>query len=339
MAGISLSLYSTPDMKLWEGRVDGQAPRAALRWHQVVEPLDLTDSLVPPRPPERAFCFLGYRCDAGIDRNLGRPGAAAAPASIRRKMASLPVDFSPAIRLLDAGDIICNDTPVEQAQAALAAAVDRSMNMGLFPIILGGGHDLTFGHYLGVRRGLPADRTLGVVNFDAHFDLRSAKAGASSGTSFWQIARETEDTGRDFEYLCIGIQGAGNTVALFDRAQELGVEYVRARDVVEHRLEEVRATLDRFAQRVDSVMVTVDADVMSSAFAPGVSSPQPLGLDPETVARLLTHLLAQGNVVSLDVAEVSPRFDRDDNTAKVAAILIHTLIEALIPDEERILEG
>ena len=45
---------------------------------------------------------------------------------------------------------------------------------------------------------------------------------------------------------------------------------------------------------VDSVMVTVDADVVSSAFAPGVSAPQPLGLDPETVVRLLKHLLSRG---------------------------------------------
>ena len=40
MADSSLHLYSPPDMTLWEGRVDALTPRAALRWHQVVESLD-----------------------------------------------------------------------------------------------------------------------------------------------------------------------------------------------------------------------------------------------------------------------------------------------------------
>jgi formiminoglutamase len=180
---------------------------------------------------------------------------------------------------------------------------------------------------------------LGVVSFDAHFDLRAADAGASSGTSFWQIARERQEVGQPFDYLCLGIQPSANTVALFSRARELGVEHVTAEEMAGRGLDEVKAILDRFRRRVDSVMVTVDADVVSSAFAPGVSAPQPLGLDPETVVRLLKHLLAQGGTVSLDVAEVSPRFDSDHKTARVAALVIHALVDTLTPESEAIVEG
>jgi formiminoglutamase len=331
--------YTPPAMALWDGRIDARQPRAALRWHQVVAPLDLSRTGASPPACDRGFAFLGYRCDDGIARNLGRPGAIGGPVSIRQRLANLPVGFSPAVALLDAGDVTFVDGPVERAQAALATAVARLRAMDLFPIILGGGHDLTFGHYLGASRGRPPAERLGVVNFDAHFDLRSAEDGASSGTSFWQIARACDRTGRPFEYLCIGVQRSANTVALFTRARELGVEYVLARDVAEHRLDEVREVIDRFAARVGRLIVTLDADVMSSAFCPGVSSAQPLGLDPEIVVRLLKHVLARGDVVSFDVAEVSPRFDFDDNTAKVAAIMIYALVEMLIPDEERILAG
>jgi len=330
--------YEPPDMAPWEGRVDAAAPREALRWHQVVEPLDLTAGVAPERAGRRGVCFVGYRCDDGIARNQGRPGAIGGPASLRRRMANLPVAFTDAFALLDAGDVAFEDGPVEAAQEALAAAVGRILARGLFPVVLGGGHDLTYGHWLGMRGHRPATERLGVVSFDAHFDLRSAESGASSGTSFWQIARDCERTGRDFRYMCLGIQRSANTVALFRTARELGVEHVLARDFVAGRLDDVRARVDGFLGRLDAVAVTVDADVLSSAFAPGVSSPQPLGLDPETVLRLLKHVLASGAVASLDVAEVSPRFDTDDNTAKVMSIFLYAAVEALTPPEARILE-
>ncbi len=334
-----LNGYRAPDMTHWSGRVDAREPRAALRWHQVVAPLDLQDPEPSIPRHRRAFCFIGYRYDEGVARNLGRPGAAEGPAAIRQKMANLPVAFSSAIQLLDAGDITGAGGSVEEAQEALAAAVQQVLGLGLFPVILGGGHDLTFGHYLGIRRSLPEKARLGVVSFDAHFDLRAADAGASSGTSFWQIAREREGVGQPFDYLCLGIQPSANTVALFSRARELGVEHVTAEEMAVKGLDEVTAVLDRFHRKVDSVMVTVDADVVSSAFAPGVSAPQPLGLDPETVVRLLKHLLARGGAVSLDVAEVSPRFDSDDKTARVAALVVHALVDTLTPEGEGILEG
>lgn len=334
-----LDAYTPPDMSPWEGRVDAWAPRAALRWHQVVASLDLRDPVVPQRDGARGFALIGYRCDDGIARNLGRPGAVGGPASIRQRLANLPVGFSERVALLDAGDIAVVDGPVERAQAALAAAVARIRGAGLFPLVLGGGHDLAYGHFRGAVSGRPPAERLGVVNFDAHLDLRPAEESANSGTSFWQIARDCEHTGRPFDYLCIGVQRSANTVALFSRARELGAQVVLAGDIAEHRLDDVRTVIDRFAARTGRLMVTLDADVMSSAFCPGVSSAQPLGLDPETVVRLLKHVLARGEVVGFDVAEVSPRFDFDDNTAKVAAIMVYAVVEMLIPDGERILPG
>jgi len=334
-----LDAYTPPEMSPWEGRVDAHQPRAALRWHQVVAPLDLDDAGARSPADTRGFALIGYRCDDGIARNLGRPGAVGGPASIRQRLANLPVGFSERVALLDAGDITVVDGPVERAQAALAAAVARIRAAGLFPMVLGGGHDLAYGHFLGAIAGRPGDERLGVLNFDAHLDLRPAEESANSGTSFWQVARECARTGRPFDYLCIGVQRSANTVALFTRARELGAQIVLAGDIAEHRLDEVRAVIDRFAARTGRLIVTLDADVMSSAFCPGVSSAQPLGLDPETVVRLLKHVLARGEVVGFDVAEVSPRFDFDDNTAKVAAIMVYAVVEMLIPDGERVLSG
>jgi formiminoglutamase len=225
---------------------------------------------------------------------------------------------------------------VERAQEALAAAVARIVEQGYFPVVLGGGHDLAFGHWLGLERTVGQRRRLGVLSFDAHFDLRPETSGANSGTSFSQIAEHCRTAGGELRYLCIGVQRSANTVRLFRRAEELGVGWVLARDVSEPRLAEVEARIDTFIDGLEAVYVTVCADVMSSAFAPGVSAPQPLGLAPDTVLHLVKHALASGKVVSFDVAEVSPRFDSDNNTAKVAAIFVYALVEGLLSPEQRI---
>jgi formiminoglutamase len=319
----------------WSGRVDATEPRAALRWHQIVTGLDLRETSSGEYEPPGA-CFVGYACDEGVARNLGRRGAEAGPRDIRRALANLPVGFTSEIGLYDAGDIGCPDGDVEVAQLSLAELVARIRRRGHFPLVLGGGHDLEYGHWLGVRRSLSGHARLGVLSFDAHFDLRPHDTGANSGTSFSQIAAACRGEGAGLDYLCLGLQPSANTVQLFRTADRLGVEYELARHIVGEELDRIRERIDRFSQRVDHLAVTIDADVLSSAFAPGVSAPQPLGLHPDTVLRLLEHAMATGKVVSLDVAEVSPRFDDDGRTAKVAALFLFAAVERLIPAEARI---
>jgi formiminoglutamase len=61
-----------------------------------------------------------------------------------------------------------------------------------------------------------------------------------------------------------------------------------------------------------------------------VSAPQPFGLHPEIVLKLVKHVIQSGKVVSVDIAEVSPRFDEDNQTAKLAAVTIYAIINTMI---------
>ncbi len=327
---IDPNCYTPPEEARWTGRVDDLEDRDAFRWHQVIECLDLSapaDQLALQSP--RGFCLLGYCCDHGVELNLGRTGAARGPEAIRTQLANLPVNFQNTVGLYDGGDIHFPDGDLEGAQRALAEAVERVLSSGLFPVLLGGGHDLAFGHYLGITRQLSSSKRLGILNFDAHLDLRPLRPAATSGTMFTQIAAACQERGTDFSYFCIGAQKSANTVSLFRVAEDLGVETVLAKDMNDAALEPVKKKLDVFLDGNDLIYVTICADVFSSAFAPGVSAPQPFGLHPETVLRLLKHVLASGKVVSFDFAEVSPRFDSDDNTAKLAAVFVYALVNAL----------
>jgi len=323
-----LTHYTPPDAARWTGRVDDHDDRDAFRWHQVIECLDLsgpTDQLV--LQAARGYCLLGYCCDHGVALNLGRTGAERGPEAIRAQLANLPVNFPETVGLYDGGDVHRRDGDLQGAQRALAGAVERVLSAGLFPIVLGGGHDVAFGHYLGVSQHLSSSKRLGILNFDAHLDLRPLRPAATSGTMFTQIAAECRERGTDFSYFCVGIQKTANTVSLFRMAEDLGVETVLAKDINDGDLAPVKQRIDAFLTDNDVIYVTICADVFSSAFAPGVSAPQPFGLQPETVLRLLKHVLASGKVVTFDFAEVSPRFDSDDNTAKLAAVFIFALVD------------
>lgn len=320
--------YSINDKEIWQGRIDSEDDFHSFRWHQWVKFIDLEDKSLKPFEGKLGFAFLGFKCDLGVKLNKGRTGAAKGPKSIRDELRNLPCQFSKDIALFDAGNITCKDTRLDEAQDALAEAVERLLALNLFPILLGGGHEIAFGHYKGIFNHVK-DQNIGIINFDAHFDLRPYPKGGTSGTMFKQISDLTKDKKMDFSYMCLGIQKHGNTMSLFNKADELGVEYILAKEITSMDYYPVMERLDDFIKNQDHIYVTLCSDVFSTAFAPGVSAPNPLGLDPEKVLIFLKYILRTGKTISFDIAEVSPRFDQDDTTANLASIIIFSLVNTL----------
>ena len=318
--------YAPPEPDSWRGRVDDPDDPLARRWHQVVRPVDLREP-APLPAGESSFVLLGFPCDLGVTGNLGRPGTAGGPRHIRGQLANLPWLAPESVSLCDGGDVWPVGEDLSVSQAALATAVTRVVDGGGMPLVLGGGHELALGHYRGLEAAI--DGTLGIVNFDAHLDLRPFAGGGNSGTMFAQIAGRCVEGGKRFSYCNVGAQLAASTPRLFRTAEELGAVCLLARELGGAGTEAAARTLHEFAAGVDHLYVTVCADVFGSAHAPGVSSPQPFGLSPETVLELLRPLWSTGKVVGFDVAEVSPRFDADNQTAKLAAILIFALVNTL----------
>ncbi|WP_041667357.1 formimidoylglutamase [Acetohalobium arabaticum] len=329
--------YQPVDKEIWQGRIDDTDDFTAFRWHQWIELIDLTDeNLNPIVDKKQGFCFLGFRGDQGVKRNGGRPGAAKGPISIRRELANLPVRFDRETKLFDAGNISSSDASMEIQQEALALAIKKIIDLDLFPLLLGGGHEIALGHYNGLLKSkINNDQKpkIGIINFDAHFDLRPYPDGGNSGTMFRQIADQCQSSGIDYSYLAVGIQKCGNTVSLFKTADELGVDYILAEDITEFNILDILNKLDSYINQNDYIYLTICSDVFSSAFAPGVSSIQPLGIEPEIALNLIKHIMKSNKVISCDIAEVSPRFDLDNSTAKLAAIIIFAIINTLVGRE------
>ncbi len=317
---------------LWEGRTDSETDFDAFRWHQWIQRIDLRDGTLETSPDTLGIIFIGFCCDEGIRRNRGRSGAAKGPDSIRKELANLPCWFTPEVKLYDAGNIICEGDSLETAQAVLSEAVTRALDLGFFPIVLGGGHEIALGHYNGILNHLLQENPrpeLGIVNFDAHLDLRPYDGGGSSGTMFRQIADQCMEKDLKYSYLCIGAQKYANTVALFKTAEALGAEYILSKDLAGDIPWKALETIEDHLKQNDGIYLTICADVFSSAYAPGVSATQPLGLEPELVLKLMKLIFRSGKVRGFDIAEVAPRFDQDNTTANLAKVLIFAAVNAL----------
>ncbi len=314
--------YLPPDKNQWQGRAD--TPLAS-SFFQIVKTINLLDEK-DFAPEQQTFGLIGFRCDEGIQRNLGRVGAAEGPTAIRQALAKLPVQKQN-FACFDFGNITCADGDLEAAQHALGEVVALLLEKKIVPIVLGGGHELAWGHYQGIARAFPSQH-LGIINFDAHFDMRPLlpKEKGSSGTPFLQIAQAHQVAKQRFDYNCVGIQHAGNIRQLLETAKKYHSKIIWADELHQGQFEKCIDFVDRVIDENEIVYVSLCLDVFAAAVTPGVSAPQPLGLHPWHVIPLIRQLAASGKVISYDIAELSPRYDIDQHTAKLAANLIYEII-------------
>ncbi|MQY23609.1 formimidoylglutamase [Nocardia macrotermitis] len=301
----------------WTGRDDGPGPEH-LRWHRAVEPL-------PDHAAPGAGVLLGFRSDEGVRRNQGRPGAAAGPTALRRALASLALPGP--IRLYDAGDIAVTDEDLERGQHRLGATATHLLDSGHLVTILGGGHEVAHGSYLGLSnsRSVTAGARFGVLNLDAHFDLRTDPL-PSSGTPFHQMATREHAHGRPFNYAVLGIAQPSNTTALFTTAHHLGVRYLLDDACTPTNLPRVTSFVTDFLHTIDLLHLTIDLDVLPAATAPGVSAPAAFGVPLEVIQHICDLIATTGKLALLDIAELNPTLDIDTRTARTAARLIHRVV-------------
>ena len=309
----------------WQGRADNAEGNNALRWHQRIQTWNQHDNL------NDAPTLLGFACDEGVRRNQGRIGAKQGPDTIRQVLGNFAYhnEKTP----FDAGTIECEKKEMERAQEELSQHITRILSHHGRPIILGGGHEVSWSSFLGLANYLNEQNTasrIGIINFDAHFDLRPPIPQANSGTAFHQIATWYQQQQQAFNYLVIGLSPTSNTQSLYEFANQHDVTWIEDVECCLPKMSTIEKTLTTFLNKVDALYVTICMDVFPAHIAPGVSAPSSLGVEPIVVIQLLRHfktLCREKNITWLlsDIAELNPSYDIDQCTAKLAARLVHEL--------------
>jgi formiminoglutamase len=216
---------------------------------------------------------------------------------------------------------------LEETQAALGDIVAAVLRTGAIPILLGGGHETAYGHFLGYA----ADhRRVGIINIDAHLDLRPAADGKGhSGSAFRQALEHRTHPLPGGCYVCLGAQPHSVSRQHWRLAGERGCSIRwcnEVRDSLEHHfLDEY----NRLAAAACQVYITVDADAIRAADVPGVSAPNVSGLSATRVAACARLAGRSQQVSSFDLVEINPRLDRDYQSGRCGALIIWNFLIGL----------
>lgn len=256
--------------------------------------------------------LIGLPDDTGVVLNHGRAGARNGPAAFRAALSRYGVaspsdepDSAPAFpRVFDAGDVIIgrniHDTHDRVTEVVLAI-LERS----LFPIAIGGGHDLTFPFVRGVAK---AHGALDGLYIDAHLDVRPE---VGSGMPF----RSLLDGGFARNLRILGLNPLVNT-----------------REHMQYFTSKGGAEAHAFHNFPGPSFLSLDLDAFDAAHAPGVSALNPCGLSPREVEPIIRAAGCSPAVRCFDIMELNPDHDPEGRTARLAVHMFLTFLRAL---EER----
>jgi len=211
--------------------------------------------------------------------------------------------------------------PIIQAVCdELALLVEEIVRNGHFPLVLGGDHSIAIGTIAGVARG--RGRTPGVIWVDAHGDINTPLTSPSGNVHGMPVHFALEQHAVDPKRMAfIGLRDVddGEKRAIRD----LGVKAYTMSDIdrlgMSRVLEEV---LTRVAEGPQSVHVSFDMDGVDPQEAPGVGTPVRGGITYREAHSLMEGIAASHTLGSLEITEINPILDRENQTAILAVELI-----------------
>ena len=237
-----------------------------------------------------------------------RKGTALAPDKVREEsynfetyLLELGIDLCD-LSIHDQGNLLIKDNQIEN-ETLLEDSVRKIINKDgkKFPIGIGGEHSMTPPIVRAIKE---KHSDLSVVIIDAHLDFRKEYEGnsRSHATTTYQLV---EMLGKDNVYP-IGIRSASKEE--IQRAEQIGFDFGRDIDSIN-----------------GPVYLSLDMDAIDPAYAPAVGTPEPFGLTPLEVIKMIDKL--SSIMVGFDCVETCPPLD-NGNTSSLAARIVRHVIGA-----------
>ena len=274
-----------------------------------------------PQTEAHHFQILGFPDDEGIRINGGRPGASEAPDRIRQSFYKMTPQASnlQKFSLEDLGNLSLDGTLAERHERG-RNLIYKLAQKKQYWISLGGGHDYGYCDTTGFLQAHKDHKPL-IINFDAHLDVRPTEKGLGSGTPFYRLMSE-------YGSLCtlveIGLQPQCNSAHHAQWLNEHGGKILWRDQITVEGIEEALQQLVPLT--IHPAFISVDIDALSSAIAPGCSQSWASGLEWKEFIHAFDFLIESFDVRGLGIYEVSPPLDQDDQTSKLAALIMHRFI-------------
>ena len=263
-----------------------------------------------PTDPDFGVVLVGEPFDAAV---LGRRGAAQGPEGVRDALAGIkthgfetgPVDAD----VGDLGDLAVDSMDARSIQRQVAGVTAELHASDAFPVFVGGDNSLTVPNV----EPLLDRGSVGVVNLDAHLDVREVREAPTSGTPYRQLFEAGLDA-----YACVGARHHETSTAYAEYLAERGGEVVTSEAVGRDFDRALRRAREAVAD-VEYLYLSVDCDVLEAAAAPGVSAPTPGGLTTRELFRFVRRLAGDDRLAGFEVVECAPPLEDGDRTAAAAA--------------------
>ena len=284
---------------------------------------------------------------APIDLGAGRRGVDMGPSALRvahigEQLRDLGYDVE------DGGDVPVRNPeelphgdprlkyrePIREMAEAVSARVEKAVQDGALPIILGGDHSVAIGSTAGIARALkPRGESFGIIWFDAHADMNvpeSTPSGNIHGMAL-AVALGLGDKALTQVAGFAPKLAARNAVLVGTRSidekergvvRQSGIHVFTMRDIDERGMRAVM--VDALAAALDGTLgvhVSLDIDFMDPDLAPGTGTVVRGGVT-EREAHLAMEMVADtGKLLSMDVTEINPVLDEHNQTARLAVDL------------------
>ena len=286
---------------------------------------------------------------AGLDLGAGRRGVDMGPSAIRYAGLDERLERL-GRRVEDWGDV---ETAVPEATEVvdermrylpqikatcerIAALVARASEEGYLPLVLGGDHSVALGTLGGMAR---AHGPGGVLWLDAHGDLNRPETSPSGNVHGMPLAAALGVAGPEFESDDYPLPAVDRVALVGVRSLDPGERDLLAEldaciftmsDLDRKGVEPaMREALEHIAGP-GFVHLSLDMDVLDPDVAPGVGTPVRGGFSYRE-AHLALELVAEAGVLSsLEVVEVNPILDRENETAQLAVELVASALGARI---------
>lgn len=265
-----------------------------------------------------------------------RPGTRFGPDAIRRVSAlgygynpERGIDLRESLNMADVGDIQVIPANIEKSFDQIALAIGYITECSVFPVVLGGDHSIG---YPDIRGTAPyIDGNIGIIHFDRHSDLSEKTYDERMhGSPFFHATNISNAPATNL--VQIGIGGWTGSKPGMRIARERNATVMTIEDIEHFGIERIMEyALEVAWKGAKAVWLSFDIDSVDPAFAPGTGTPEPGGLLPREVLKMV-RLASREGLQGMELVEVSPPYDVADITAllggRVIMDVLATLVEA-----------
>lgn len=218
-----------------------------------------------------------------------------------------------------------------ETSETLSQSVSNSLSNNHFPLILGGDHSIAIGSISGVSKHY---ENLGVIWYDAHGDLNipeESPSGNIHGMPLRILAGDGDDKLVNIANYAPKVKPE-NIVLIGMRDLDVGErQYIKDNNIKTYTMAEVdrygikqviEETIDYLKEKTDGIHLSLDVDALDPVETPGTGT-RVLGGLTYRESHFALELLHNSNLVtSMDLVEVNPLIDHNNDTAEQAVGLV-----------------